>query len=84
MDLIQLAIAYRQMEGMVEAARETWNDVIVMMDLMLNMDLSKSKHECVYDLWAIASQAVNRFASAQTVSKSCTKTRGQVTSCTAL
>jgi hypothetical protein len=38
------------MEGMVEAARETWNDVIVMMDLMLNMDLSKSKHECVYDL----------------------------------
>jgi hypothetical protein len=50
MDLIQLAIAYRQMEGMVEAARETWNDVIVMMDLMLNMDLSKSKHECVYDL----------------------------------
>jgi hypothetical protein len=38
------------MEGMVEAARETWNDVIVMMDLMLNMNLSKSRHECVYDL----------------------------------
>jgi hypothetical protein len=38
------------MEGMVEAARETWNDVIMMMDLMLNMDLSKSKYECVYDL----------------------------------
>jgi hypothetical protein len=50
MDLIQLAIAYRQMEGMVEAVRETWNDVIIMMDLMLNMELSKSKHECVYDL----------------------------------
>jgi hypothetical protein len=38
------------MEGMVEAVRETWNDVIIMMDLMLNMELSKSKHECVYDL----------------------------------